>query len=183
MRGPIDSLGSPHPLGLTLPGIYQSDPLAQRLCASLDDVLAPVLSTLDNISAYLDVSTAPADFLPWLGRWLGMPGDGGQWPERQRELLRSMSELQGWQGTKGGIEAAVEALVGVHTEAIESGGSASSMDPGAPLPGEPTPAVVVRVFPNVGQEVDEVRLRAIVRAIKPAHVVDRVQVVRAEADD
>jgi phage tail-like protein len=62
----IAGLGSPHPLGSGLPALYQEDDLAQRLLAALDEVLAPVISTLDNFDRYLEPSLAPLDFVEWL---------------------------------------------------------------------------------------------------------------------
>jgi hypothetical protein len=54
------------------------------------------------------------------------------------------------------------------------------VDPNDPLPGEALPAVVVQVFPVAGQEIDEERLKDTVAALKPAHVIHRVQVVPAD---
>ena len=179
MRGPLDDLRSAHPLGTTLPAVYREDAFTQRLCQALDAVLAPVLSTLDNLPAYLDLGTEPQDLLPWLAHWLGLAADPGHDPVRQRELLRSTSDLQGWQGTRRGIELAVGTLLGVRAQVVESGGAAWSVAPSDPLPGEATSALVVRVFPEPGRELDPERLEAVVAAIKPAHVVHRVQVVQS----
>ncbi|HEY3002284.1 MAG TPA: phage tail protein [Kribbellaceae bacterium] len=176
MRGPLE-VRSAHPLGETLPAVYREDPFTQRFCDGLDAVLAPVLSTLDNLPAYLDLGTAPEDLLPWLAHWLGLAVDPGHDPVRQRELLRSTSELHGWQGTRRGIELAVAALLGVRAQVVESGGASWSTDAADPLPGEATPAVVVRVFPEEGRQVDPDRLNALVASLKPAHVVHRVQIV------
>jgi hypothetical protein len=73
---------------------------------------------------------------------------------------------------------AISALLGVRAEVVESGGASWSVDPRDPLPGEALPAVVVQVYPAAGQEIDEDRLKDAVAALKPAHVVHRVQVVR-----
>lgn len=176
MRAEVE-VRTAHPLGGTLPGMYQQDPFTQRFCDGLDAVLAPVLSTLDNLPAYLDLGTAPEDLLPWLAHWLGLAVDPGDDPVRQRELLRSTRELHGWQGTRRGIELAVAALLGVRTQVVESGSASWSVDASDPLPGEAVPAVVVRVFPDAGREIDPDRLEALVASLKPAHVVHRVQVV------
>ena len=61
MRGTVDGSPSPLPLAATLPAMLREDPFAQQLCAGLDEVLAPVLLTLDGFAAYLDVATAPQD--------------------------------------------------------------------------------------------------------------------------
>ena len=63
---------SPHPLGATLPALYLDDVFAQNLCASLDEVLAPVIGVLDCFPAYLDPRTAPPDMVDWLAGWTGL---------------------------------------------------------------------------------------------------------------
>jgi len=177
MRGAIEELASPHPLGPSLPGMYLDDPFTQQLCAGLDVVLAPVLCALDNMSTYLDLSMTPDDMLPWLGTWVGLMIDPGQRPAKQRELLRSATMRHGWQGTAHGLEMAVQALFGLRVEIVESGAAAWSTSSQDPLPGERIPAVIVRVFPDADSDVDDDRLDAVVAAIKPAHVVHRVQIV------
>ena len=72
MRGIVPGLASPHPIGGTLPGLYADDSFAQRLCEGLDELLAPVLATLDCLPAYLDPGTAPLDLLEWLAGWVGI---------------------------------------------------------------------------------------------------------------
>ena len=114
MRGAVDGLPSPHPLARTLPGLYQDESFAERLCAALDEVLAPVAVH----------ARQPAG--------LPRPGDGARttcsrgWPagsgcRSTRDsrasgsacLLRRAVALHGWQGTARGIELAVEAVFGL----------------------------------------------------------------------
>ena len=45
------------------------------LTTGLDQVLAPVFSTLDGLEAYVDPGTAPSDFLDWLASWVGIELD------------------------------------------------------------------------------------------------------------
>ena len=78
-RGHLPDLVSPHPLGERLPALYQEDSFTQRLLAAMDQVLAPVLGSLDSLDAYLDPSLAPEDFLHWLAGWLGFALDES-WP-------------------------------------------------------------------------------------------------------
>jgi phage tail-like protein len=179
MRAAVAELPSPHPFAPTLPGMYHDQSFVERFCSALDEVLAPVLCTLDNLPAYLDVATAPEDLLPWLAAWTGMTLDPGQSRERQRSLLRQAVTLQGIQGTPRGIELAVEAVFGLRAEVQETGAVTWSMDPDAPLPGEPLQAFVVQVFATEGQAVDEARLDQVVSSLKPAQVVHRAQVVRS----
>ena len=168
-------LATPHPLADTLPAMLREDAMARGLCAGLDEVLAPVLSTLDAFPAYLDLTTTPADLVPWLGQWLGIVVDGGAQVARDRELLARAAELQTRGGTATGIAQAVEAAHGVDVEIQESGAASWSTSPGGELPGEPGAAIVVVVRPRPGQVVDLDRLDALVSALKPAHVQHRVR--------
>ena len=179
MRTGLHELPSPHPIAGTLPGIYQGPGFVERFCCALDDVLAPVLSTLDNLPAYLDVSTTPADLLPWLAYWIGMPVAPGQSGGSQREVLHAATQVHGWQGTPRGVQLAITAILGVRAVVEETGGADWSLDADAPLPGESQQAMVVRVFVPAGRTVDETQLDILVTSLKPAHVAHRVE-VRAE---
>lgn len=177
MRRDLPGLPTPHPLARTLPGLYQAQSFTERLCGALDEVLAPVVSTLDNLPAYLDVETTPDDLLAWLSYWIGMPVDANLSPNRQREVLGTASRLHGWQGTRRGVELAVEAVFGHRTVVQETGGASWSADPSGELPGSGLQAMVVQVFVPAGQQLDARRLEALVTSLKPAHVVHRVEVL------
>jgi phage tail-like protein len=176
MRGTVDGLVNPRPLAATLPAMLREDPTARGICDGLDEVLAPVLLSLDAFPAYLDLATTPDDMVPWLAQWVGMGVDLGEDLDRQRELLRTAGELHAIRGTRRGIELAVQAALGMAAEVVETGAAAWSDRPGGDLPGEPEPAVVVIVRPGPDQYVDADRLEAVVEALKPAHVEHRVQV-------
>jgi len=177
VRGTVDGLGTPRPLGLGLPGIYHEDEFAQRLAAALDVVLAPVLSALDNLPSYLDPAIAPLDFVEFLAGWVGVELDE-TWPEaRQRQLVAEAVRLYRWRGTARGLREVVLLYTGVEPEIEDSGGVAWSPAPGGALPGAAEPSLVVRVrVPDVTM-VNPARLEALVRAATPAHVPHRVEVV------
>ena len=65
-RGLVAGLDAAHPLGWLLPAMYQEDEFAQRFTGALDTVLAPLVTALDNLDAYVDPALAPPDFLEWL---------------------------------------------------------------------------------------------------------------------
>lgn len=176
MRGTIDGLASPLPLDAALPAMLREDPFAQQLCAGLDEVLAPVLMSIDAFSAYLDLATTPADLLPWLGRWVGMDVDDSEDVDLQRKLLASAGQLHAIRGTRRGIELALEAALGVDVEVAETGASSWSAQPGAALPGEPHPTIVVTVNSTGDNPIDAERLDALVSQVKPAHVRHRLQI-------
>src|SRR5437879_2123507 len=85
-RGFVPGLASPHPLGDRLPAMYLEDSLVQRMTHAFDVVLAPIFSSLDNLDAYVDPELAPADFLLWLGDWVGLALDEA-WPEERRRAV------------------------------------------------------------------------------------------------
>jgi phage tail-like protein len=179
VRGAIAGLPTPHALADTLPTMLRDDPTARALCSGLDEVLAPVLATLDSFPAYLDLATTPPDVIPWLGQWLGIAVDAAGDLAQSRALLAHAAELQTQGGTAAGIAGAVEAAYGVSVDVQESGAASWSTSPGGALPGEPRAALVVTLHPSAGQAVDTDRIDALVARLKPAHVHHRLQV----ADD
>ena len=176
MRGLAPGLVTPFPLGASLPGLYQEDDLVQRLCAGLDEVLAPVVTDLDCLHAYLDPATTPSDLVHWLAGWVGVVLDDAP-PERWRHLVRSAAALHRRRGTVAGLRDVVVAVFGVEPEILESGGTDWSARTGAPLPGSPEPFLLVRVRAPEGATLDARRLDALVAAVKPAHVPHRVEVL------
>src|SRR5262245_2816280 len=173
----IPGLGSPHPLGSGLPALYHEDDLAQRLLAALDEVLAPVVSTLDNLDRYLEPSLAPLDFVEWLAGWVGAAIDES-WPaQRQRELVARTARLYRRRGTAGGIAEQVELATGGSVTVRDSGGVGWSTTPGAELPGTPRRRLAVRVAVGDPAAVDQRKVEALVAAAKPAHVSHQVEVV------
>ncbi|HKE97854.1 MAG TPA: phage tail protein [Actinomycetes bacterium] len=172
-RGLVPGLGTRHRLLDVLPALYQEDAFTGRFLSAFDDALAPMLSTLDNLEAYLDPALAPEDFLAWLGGWLGLAVEDG-WPRaRRRALVAEAVELYRWRGTVRGLALLVELFTGDPPEISESGGVAWSATPGAPLPGQARPSLVVRVRADPGLQA---RLRSLVAAARPAHVPLEVEV-------
>jgi phage tail-like protein len=177
MRGLLPAVATPHPVAHTLPGLYEDDSFVQRFCSGLDVVLAPVLYTLDSLSAYLDPGTAPDDVLEWLAGWVGIALDGSSDPRRRRELVRSAFVVHRLRGTAEGIRRAVAVAFDAEPEVRETGAAGWSADPTAPVPGTFPQAVVVRLRIADPSPVDLERLDAVVAAVKPAHVPHRVEIV------
>ncbi len=181
MRGPVIDLPSTHPLGPTLPAIYQDDDFAQRMLDALDHVVAPIYSTLDNFDAYLDPSLAPDDFLAWLGGWVGIALDESWDEARRRTIVARAVELYRMRGTAVGLAGQVEIQTGGSVEIAENGATGWSVDPGGDLPGSPEPMVVVRVTVPDPKAIDATSLDALVAAAKPAHVMHRIELVKGPA--
>jgi len=176
MRGLVLELDSPHPLGERLPALFQEDGFVQQLTSALDEVLAPVFVSLDNLPAYLDPDLAPVDFLGWLAGWVGV-GLDENWPEaRQRELVSRAADLYRRRGTVFALAEQIALYTGSTPEIEDSGGVASSPTPGGTMPGTGDPRLVVRVRVSDPDSVDVRRLEALVAEAKPAHVPHQVEV-------
>jgi phage tail-like protein len=170
MRGIVPQLRSPHPLSETLPSMLREDPFARSLCESFDEVLAPVLLTLDTFDTYLDPATTPDDMIPWLAQWLGLGVDSAVARARQRHELQVAGPLNVSRGTRRSIELVLANALGMPVDVSDSGGARWTPSPGGPLPGDPEPLISVAVHPPAGVEVDQDRLDALIRSVKPAHV-------------
>ena len=111
MRGLIEGLETPHPIGLELPGLFHDDDFSQRFTAALDEVIAPIFLTLDAIEAYVDPWLAPEDFLTWLSEWLGIPIEEDL-DEQQRAHARRPAPPRSTagRGRRKGIADLVECL-------------------------------------------------------------------------
>jgi phage tail-like protein len=176
MRGSTADLGTPYPLRTLLPSVLQDDWFTVRFTAGLDDVLAPAISAIDCLEAYLDPALAPSDFLRWLGDWLGEALDENWPPSRQRRAVAGAVERHRLRGTVAGLRAQLELATGGQVEIADSGGVSWSRAPGGELPGSAAPRVAVRVVVADLSELDVSAVEAVIRAAKPAHVVHRLEV-------
>jgi phage tail-like protein len=178
MRGTVEGFPSPHPLAEQLPGVYLEDSFAQRFLAAFDEMLGPVFSSLDNLEAYFDAWNAPRDFLDWLGGWLGLALDES-WPvERSRAFIAAAMDLYRIRGTPRGLAEHVKKVTGSDVEVEESGGATWSTLNGDNPPGRPGYELVVRLRLDDPSEANLAKVQALVAAIKPAHVVHRVELLK-----
>lgn len=176
MRGSVTGLPTATPIGEMLPAVFQEDEFTQRFTAGLDDVIAPVLATLDSLPAYFDPWITPEDFLEWLATWVGVSVDEN-WPlDRTRAVVANAVELFRLRGTIAGLKAHVAIFSGGSVEIADSGGVAWSPTPGGDLPGEPSPRLAVRITVDDPDSVNLKALDALVALAKPAHVVHQVEV-------
>lgn len=179
-RGAIPDLHHPHSLVDNLPAAYKADEFTRRFVASFDDVLAPVLATVDHVDCYLDPRLAPPDFLPWLAGWVGIDLDHNWSDAQQRRLIATGVRRHAWRGTTHGLVDLVTQYLGLpdaDVDVEESGAAAWAATPNAALPGSFPPTVTVTVRSARPDDVDMVRLRDLVTSAVPAHVRLDVRVV------
>lgn len=141
MRAAVPGLLNPHPLAHGLPGVFQDDTFTSRFVSSFDEMLAPVVATLDNIAAYLDPELCPEDFLPWLAGWVALELDDNWSVEQQRRLIGTAVELARWHGTRRGVVELVSRYVGMPLDTVEivdSGGVTWSATSEGAVSGAPT---------------------------------------------
>lgn len=180
MRGRLPDLVNPHPLVTGLPALYQDDDLTRRFLAVLDDHLAPLLTTMDTVDAYLDPALTPPDFLAWLAGWVGVELDENWSLPQQRRLVAVAVQLLQWRGTRRGMVDLIRHFLDLDAEDIDvedSGGVAWSASPGGDVPGSVPATLRVRVRAADGATVDVQRLRRLVAEATPAHVRHDVEVV------
>ena len=181
MRGLVEDLATPRRLIDSLPGIYQEDEVARSLTGVFDDALAPVLSTLDNIPAYLDPALAPDDFLDWLAGWVGILPDE-TWPvERRRAIVALAVQLFRRRGTAAGLAMHIRLLGAGDVEVKDSGGATWSRKPGSKAPGDASYSLTIKVTPPKKGKLDQSKIDALVRSAKPAHVAHTVTVTDGSA--
>lgn len=180
MRGACDGLASPFPLGRELPSVYAEDRMALSIMAALDELIAPLLTILDCLPAYFDPAIAPADFVAWLGGWVGAEVTGDEPEDTLRRMVAGAAAAHRLRGTARGVSEAVRLAFGVIPEIEESGGASWSVRPLGTFPGETAPRLVVRLRVPDPAAIDAGRLERLVASVRPAHVPCHVEVLSTE---
>lgn len=177
MRGATTALALPAvSLGEGLPAAFLLGGITSGLVDALDAVLAPAVSVLDDLDAYLDLRYAPDDCVRWLGSWLNT-GVDGRWPAERLRLRRAdlVTALVG-RGTVRGLAAGVRACSGYDPLVRDNGGVSWSNRPGGRLPGRQTPSLEIEVPYDARDGAGIVALvRAVVEDLRPVDVPASVQ--------
>jgi phage tail-like protein len=175
----INGLPSAVPLAPQLPAVLQEDAFLERFLMAFDDALAPVFTTLDGLSSYIDPHLAPEDFLNWLADWVGVRLDE-TWPaEQRRAVVANAATIHRRRGTVPGVaDAVMLAVRGVLDVRVEdSGGASWSATPGARFPGSAVALLHVRVFAASPEDINVRRLEGVINSVKPAHVPHTLEIV------
>lgn len=176
MRGLVD-LPMPFPIAGFLPAVLQEDTLLQQWTEGLDQVVAPVIATLDCLDAYLDPWLTPPDFLLWLAEWVGAEVDEN-WPiDRRRTVVAGAAVGHRHRGTVGGLRRILEDATGGTVEVTDTGGVSWSPRPGPRRPVPTEPAVHLSIQVPDPEEISIRALDALVRAAVPVHVAVTLEVI------
>lgn len=177
MRGSVPGLLSPYPLRELLPAYLQEDRFAVRWVAGFDDVLAPVVSVLDCIDAYVDPYLAPDDFPVWLAGWVGALVDDTWTDDQQRRAVASAAAIHRVRGTVAGLRAQLELATDGQVEFTGDGGVTWSSTPDPTFATKVEPRLLIRITVADPDSVSVAALNRIVDAAKPAHLPHVIEVV------
>ena len=184
MRGTVVGLATPFPMVERLPSLYQSDDLTRRFTAGLDEVLAPVLSTLDNLWAYFDPDLCPPDLLAWLATWVGADLTDELPEPARRRLVATAATWQRARGTADALAEQVRQVTGGSVEVVDPGGTTWSGVPVVPEPARGGCRALRVVVRGARSGVERDRVLEVVRAATPAHLPVAVELeYGAETDD
>lgn len=193
-RAPVPDRPRASSLVHGLPAIYRDPdaPLGEpdgsfvrRFIAGLDDVLAPILGTLDNLPAYFDPLTAPEHFLDWLAGWVGLELYEKWPPALRRKLIAGAVHRHHTRGTKAGIEDIVATFTDAKSVTVEESGGVwelalAALDDGHAIPEFPEQVpsgswmkITVAIGADRKDEVKEMTelARRVAERVKPAHVL------------
>jgi len=110
----------PEFLAKYMPAIFRQDPFMQRLLRMFDEMLRPLLETVDAVDCYFDPLLTPPGFVEWLASWVGQELSPS-WPDHSRRALVSEAAwIHRARGTQAGIKRAVELVAGCEALVIDN---------------------------------------------------------------
>ena len=164
----------------TLPALYQNnqpdDAFLHRYLAIFSSLYNDLQDTVDGLSRYLDLDTAPAEALPLFADWLGLELDGNFLDEGSlRALLKIAPQLIAAKGTRRAIELVAGLFVKEPVYLIERNLlDRTQLSTSSALYGQ-TPYDFTLLIPRTSDELLHARLRFLVDQFKPlrsrAHIV------------
>jgi phage tail-like protein len=110
----------PEFLARFMPAIFRQDPFMARLLRMFDEMLNPLLETVDAVDCYFDPLMTPPAFVEWLASWVGEELSPS-WPDRSRRALVSEAAwIHRARGTQAGLKRAVELVAGCEALVIDN---------------------------------------------------------------
>lgn len=171
-RRAVEGARSPFPLEGQIPAMLADDPLVCAFLRALDEVMAPVIHTLDCFDAYLDPRLAPPDMTAYLGSWVLADIDN-IWDEAAiRDDVAHAHQRASWSGTAHAIRSRLVPREASTVEIDDSGATLVSVSPTSPADWTNAEAPAVRVRIDAA-DID--RVRHIVSRLVPAHVMHEVE--------
>ena len=170
---------SPFPLAEHVPAMLSDDPMIVAFLEALDEVWAPVITTLDCFDAYLDPRLAPPDMVSYLGSWIRALTSEARDEEQLREDVATAFHVAQWCGTaiglldhmvpRGADRVEIRDPGGIHTSTVAT-------DPASWEEPEDWTVGITVINPHLAGSRGDERLRRMVRDLVPAHVPVDLQV-------
>lgn len=178
-RQGIPGARSPFPLSEHVPAMLSDDPMIVAFLEALDEVWAPVITTLDCFDAYLDPRLAPPDMVGYLGSWIrALTADARDEAQLRHDVAMAFRVAE-WCGTAVGLREHMVPRGAEDVEVSDPGGihtSSVATDPASWTEPEDRTVTITIIGPHfVGSRGDE-RLRRMVRDLVPAHIPIDLQV-------
>jgi phage tail-like protein len=176
-RGLVDGLRTPFPLINAVPPMLAEDPFVQRMMPAFDEVLAPIISTLDCFPSYLDPALAPMDMVTYMASWLFPNYEDQLSEEGLRHALATVVERSGWRGTARGIKEALQTFELASIDITDSGSTVVSTKPTDPStwPEVAPPSTTITCVAGSNASIDDDQIVGIIRFLVPAHVIVTVE--------
>jgi phage tail-like protein len=154
---------------LECPGGVAGEAFVLRFLAGLEQVLDPIVATIDQLAAHLDVDLAPPEVLALIAEWFGVELDAALPVSAHRRLLENASDIATKRGTVPGVELVLDlAFPGLQFDVRDGGRTTSSVDcDEKPLAGPETLTVICP--PRVHSD-DLGAVRRLVEDLTPVHV-------------
>jgi phage tail-like protein len=106
-----------------LPRVLAQDRFTRRFVSVFEETFDHVRTQIDSLEYYVDVDTAPPEFVRWLGAWLDVSVDASIPEERQRAIVRDAGRLFARRGTAEGMRGLLEVVTGAEVRVVDGGGT------------------------------------------------------------
>lgn len=127
-----------------------------RFLALFESILLPIEWTVDSFDFYLDLQTAPHEFLPWLASWFDLLFDATWSDAQRRAFLQDAHQIFARRGTRWALSRVLEIYTGVKPVIDDT---SADLEP-----------YVFRIrLPLTKQQVDVTLIEALINANKPAY--------------
>jgi phage tail-like protein len=119
-----------------LPTVFGAEPVSadftDRFLAIFDRTQRSLEARIDRLARNFDPASAPEPWLDWLATWVGVTLDRGLPLSRRRAILAEAGRLFGKRGTKAGLRALLETVLGLPTSVERDAPCCAPCAPEAP---------------------------------------------------
>lgn len=153
---------------------FRSPPgnFAMRFTQALEEVVDPIVATLDMLPAQVDTDLASPAMLTTICAWLGVPASELSDVETRRALAREATRLARERGTRAGVQRLLDlTFPGCGLRVTDSGGARWARRTRPPAASADGYAPTVTVTSPVERSPETwARVRAVASSVKPAGV-------------